>query len=217
MSTYSDGNKDPFRHHLPDVNTMDGLFNLLSLATVNFLGNVLDFRTYSAPNQEEDEVASDEQKNLLRKYDRCNITGDERSAMCYARGVAVVIFDWIREHSTIIGSRGVHEDLPSLYVCSTIKALLLYKKNAMEQQLTGAPHCSSADLLRQIENVVQCDKRLFTFWKNWDKKVSLIPELCFSTVGLSVTWSADAFKGLQCEMLLFLPVVLPNHPQVLIR
>src|SRR5271163_4888704 len=103
MSTYSDGNKDPFRHHLPDVNTMDGLFNLLSLATVKFLGNVLDFRTYSAPNQEEDKVASDEQKNLLWKYDHCDIIGDKCSAMCYAQGVADVIFDWIHKHSTIIG------------------------------------------------------------------------------------------------------------------
>src|ERR1700678_413344 len=118
MSTYSDGNKDLFRHHLPDVNTVDGIFNLMSLATVNFLGNILDFRTYSAPNQEEDEVASDKQKNLLWKYDRCNITGDERSAMCYARGVAVVICDWISKHSAIIETQGVHKDLPSLYVCS---------------------------------------------------------------------------------------------------
>ena len=86
--------------------------------------------------------------------------------MCYAQGVAIVIFDWIRKHSTVIGTRGVHEDFPSLYVCSIIKALVQYKENAMEQQLTGAPHCSSVDLLRQVENVIECDEHLFTFWKN---------------------------------------------------
>lgn len=201
------------------MNTVDGVFNLLSLATVNFLGNVLDFRTYSAPNQGEDVVASNEQKNLLHKYDRCDITGDERSAMCYARGVAVVIFDWIRKHSTIIGNIGVHDDFPSLYVGSIIKALIQYKKNAMEKQLTGAPHCSLDDFLKQVENVIQCDKKLSKFWKFWDKKVFLTPKTCsllrFSTASHSVTWSADAFKGLQGEMLLFfsllcLPIILSS-------
>lgn len=40
------------------MSTMNGLLNLLSLAALNFLGNVLDFRTYSAPNQGEDETAT---------------------------------------------------------------------------------------------------------------------------------------------------------------
>ena len=56
--------------------------------------------------------------------------------------------------------------------------------------------------------MIQCDKKLSKFWRNWDKKVFLVPKTCsllsFSTTaGLSVTWSADAFEGLQGEMLLF--------------
>jgi hypothetical protein len=184
---------------------MDGVMNLLSLAALNFLGNVLDFRTYSAPNQGEDEVASDEQKTLLRNYDRCNITGDERSAMCYARGVAVVIFDWIRKHATITVESTIHEDFPSLYVCHLLKALIEYKTNAMEKQLTGAPHCSLADFLKQVENVIQSDKQLLKAWKEWDNLDSSIrcSLLRLPTDQFSVYWSADAFTGLQGEILLF--------------
>ena len=120
-STLSHKSEDPFHHHLPDVTTMNGILSLLSLATLNLLGNVLDFWTYSAPNQGENTEASDEQKKLLVMYDRCDITGDERSAMCYARGVAVVIFDWIRKHCTITGGNGGDvDDIPSQYTCKLI-------------------------------------------------------------------------------------------------
>lgn len=205
--------KDLFRHHLPDVNTMGGVLNLLSLATVNFLGNVVDFRTYSAPNQGEDTVASDEQKQLLGMYDRSDITGDECFAMCYARGIAIVIFNWIRDHCTIVGRDGsVIDDLPSIYICKLLLALIRYKRSAMEQNMTGAPHCSSAALQKQIENVVQCDKRLSLFWKSWDKSYN--PRRCsisFMTSGYTVKWSSDAFEGLRCEMLLSFLVALLNY------
>lgn len=193
---------------------MDGLCNLLSLAAVNFLGNVLDFRTYSAPNQAEDDVASDEQRNLLGKYDRCDITGDEHFAMCYARGAAITIFDWIRKHSTILTRDGtVIADLPSVYVCKLLRALVLYKNSAMEKQLPGAPHCSSADVVKQVENVAQCDKHISSLWNSWDK--DYLPPKCFisfSTYGYSVTWSPDAFEGFQCEMLFSFHATLPNDP-----
>ena len=88
----------------------------------------------------------------------------------------------------------------------------------MEKQLTGAPHCNSADLLKQVENVIQCDKHLLSFWESWDKMYrSLAYFLSFPTAGYAVAWSADAFQGLRGEMLLSFPVALPNHPQFLIR
>ena len=202
------------------MNTMDGILDLLSLAALNFLGNVLDFRTYSAPNQGEDQEASDEQKKLLGKFDRCDITGDERSAMCYARGVAIIIFNWIRNHCTLIlaGQSDPIDDLPSQYMCKLLRAILRYKHCAMEKELSGAPHCSYEDLLKQIENVIQCDKHIFSCWKAWDK--SFVPPLCylkFPSPGYSVTWSVDAFNGFECEMILSFPVTLPNHPQILTR
>ncbi|KAF8969125.1 hypothetical protein BDZ97DRAFT_1915488 [Flammula alnicola] len=189
---------DPFRHHLPDIKTMDGVVNLLSLAAVNFLGNVLDFRTYSAPNQGEEEDASDEQIKLLGKYDRCNLTGDERSAMCYARGVAVATFEWICCHCTVTGPDGqaVH-DLPSLYITKLLKALLRYKAIAMQKRLVGAPHCNTTALRKQITNVVQCDGPLSSFWEK-EKDGIVESSLSFGqTDGYSVSWSAAGFKGVR--------------------
>lgn len=190
IGTFSDKIEDKSCHHLPDVHTMDGVLNLLSLATVNFLGNVLDFRSYSAPNQGEDEDASEEQKKLLREYDHCDITGDERATMCYARGIAIITFDWIHKYCTITGPNNhTINDLPSIYVCRLLKALLHYKSSAMEKQLAGAPHCDTITLRKQIENAVQCDKHLSLLWDK-EKDDALEDSLIFQSDGYSVTWSA---------------------------
>ena len=58
----------------------------------------------------------------------------------------------------------VLEDLPSIYVSKLLRALIEYKYCAMEKWLTGAPHCNFMDLLKQVENVIQCDKHLLLFW-----------------------------------------------------
>jgi len=149
------------------MSVMDGLLNLLSLASLNFLGNVLDFRTYSAPNQGEDEAATSEQILLLNKYDCCHISGDERASICYARGIAVAIFNWIRSTCTVTDPDGnTVEDIPSYFVCRVLKALLRYKACAMRHHLAGAPHCDTAALKKQIENVVKVDGPIAKFWAN---------------------------------------------------
>ena len=48
----------------------------------------------------------------------------------------------------------VFEDLPSIYVSKLLRAHIEYKRCAMEKWLTGVPHCNSADLLKQVENVI---------------------------------------------------------------
>jgi hypothetical protein len=114
--------------HLPDVNTVDGLLDLLSACILAILGNVLDFRTYSAPNQREDEVASEDQMTLMSNYDCNNIPSNERMAICYTRGMALAIFHWVRLNCVVRSPDGkVIKDLPSKYVVQVLNTLLSYK------------------------------------------------------------------------------------------
>lgn len=110
--------------------------------------------------------------------------------MCYARGIAIITFDWIRKYCTITGPNNhTINDLPSIYVCRLLKALLHYKSSAMEKQLAGAPHCDTITLRKQIENAVQCDKHLSLLWDK-EKDDALEDSLIFQSDGYSVTWSA---------------------------
>lgn len=55
--------------HLPDIRTIDGVLNLLSVAILCFLRNVLDFRTYRAHNQHELIPLTDAQLYLMNTSD----------------------------------------------------------------------------------------------------------------------------------------------------
>ena len=57
MLNYS---SDEEYHQLPDVRTVNGLLDLILGCTLAILGNVLDFRTYCAPNQTEEKVTTKE-------------------------------------------------------------------------------------------------------------------------------------------------------------
>lgn len=153
--------------HLPDLATFDGVLELLSCCILAILGNVLDFRTYSAPNQDEDKAPSDTQKPLMKHYDRNNIPRNERMAICYARGVALSIFDWVRTQFVITGPSGnVVDDLPSLFLVQIGKSVVSYKAQAMRLGLKGAPHCSTAALRNQVANAVKCDYRIDDLWRS---------------------------------------------------
>ena len=85
---------DPAASHLPNVNNIDGLMNLISACVLVILGNVLDFRTYHAPTQEEYTKANKNQQILIDH--KINIIPiNERLAVCYACGVALCLFNWI--------------------------------------------------------------------------------------------------------------------------
>ena len=152
---------------MPDVQTIDGLLNLLAACNLAILGNVLDFRTYSVPNQREDEVMYPGQRLLMRKYDRNGIPSNERLAIIYARGAALSIFDWIRISFVVTGPDGNEvDDLPSKFLVQIIKALCIYKAKATLQGLKGAPNCDMASLKEQVMNVLECDNCIKELWSN---------------------------------------------------
>jgi hypothetical protein len=158
--------------HLPDVNTFNGLLDLLSACILAILGNVLDFRTYSAANQGENKPISGPQKVLMAKYDRNDIPRNERMAICYVRGVALSLFDWVRSQFIITAPDGkILHDLPSQFLIQVLNALITYKSRAMRMKIKGAPHCDTTVLRKQITNVVRCDSRVESLWRNKAGKI----------------------------------------------
>jgi hypothetical protein len=152
--------------HLPDLSTANGVLDLIAGCTLTILGNVLDFRTYSAPNQGENQRATKEQQCLWRKFDRNNIPGDERMAICYARGIALHVFKWIREFCIFKTPDGtILQDLPSKYMVDVLDALLVYKSRADRMNLLGPPHCSASMLQAQVSNVVEVNHSVKALWK----------------------------------------------------
>jgi hypothetical protein len=151
---------------VPDITTFDGVLDLLSACILAILGNVFDFRTYSAPNQKDDEGTTPTQASMMLLHDRNDIPQNERLAICYVRGVALFLFDWVRTRLQITGPDGrVVEDLPSRFLVQTAKSVVNYKGKAMRMKMKGAPHCSTVSVRRQISNAVRCDSSLETLWK----------------------------------------------------
>ena len=141
----------------------------MSACTLAILGNVLDFRTYSAPNQLEDEQISTKQSRRMAKYDHNDVPINERQAICYTRGVAISIFHWVRLNCIIKTSNGdILEDLPSRYIVQVLNTLIAYKASAMQSHLKGAPHCDTASLRSQVFNVVKCDGYVERMWQKRD-------------------------------------------------
>ena len=153
--------------HVPNVNTIDGVLDLLSACILAILGNVLDFRTYSAPNQKDDKPMTDAQHAMMVAYDRNDIPHNERMAVCYVRGVALSLFDWVRWRLLITGPDGdVLADLPSRFLMQILKSVVNYKSRAMRMKIRGAPHCETRTVRTQAANVVRCDSILKGLWKH---------------------------------------------------
>ncbi|KDR81335.1 hypothetical protein GALMADRAFT_59822, partial [Galerina marginata CBS 339.88] len=157
--------ENPAREHLPNVETMEGVLNVICLAVLVILGNVLDFRTYSAPNQGLYDDATSAQAKLMKDADINNIPNNKRVGHCYARGVALRVLNWLRSCTTFTGPPdGIADDLISLFFVQILASLSEYKRSAQAAKLDGAPHCTSRLLNRQIENVVEVDPALKAAW-----------------------------------------------------
>ena len=106
-------------------------------------------------------------------YDRNDIPADERMAICFARGVALAVFNLLRESCIIKNPDGeILDDLPSKYVVQLLDALLAYKSRADRQKLKGARHCTLWKLKDQISNVVESNGSFKVLWTNREERSS---------------------------------------------
>jgi hypothetical protein len=200
--------------HLPDVHTVEGLLDLISGCTLVILGNVVDFRTYCAPNQTEDDPTTAEQHRLWKEFDRNDILGDERMAMCYARGMALCVFEWIRGWCVVRNPEGgVIHDLPSKHVVQIMDALLAYKAKAEVGRLEGAPHCTLWMLKAQILNLVEWDSAIKKVWNDRTGAPSNSLRMTLDE-GCKVGWRTDApykfCKDSKCFSLTLLAIATHN-------
>lgn len=155
---------DPAASHLPNVNNIDGLMNLLSACVLVVLANVLDFRTYRAPTQEENQNPSKNQQILI-DLDFNTIPTNERLAICYSRGVALHLINWVRHFCVVTGPEGeIVQDLPSSYFVQISQTLIKYKRGANTSRLELQANCSLDMLTKQIENVVKIVSRFSSLW-----------------------------------------------------
>lgn len=155
---------DPAASHLPNVDSIDGLMNLLSACVLVVLGNVLDFRTYRAPTQEENQKANKSQQILI-DHDFNTIPFNERLAICYSRGVALHLINWVRHSCMVTGPEGENvPDLPSLFFVQIAQTLIKYKEGANSSGLELQANCTLDMLTRQIENVVKIDSHFTSLW-----------------------------------------------------
>ena len=140
--------------------------NLLSACVLVVLGNVLDFRTYRAPNQEENQKANKSQQILL-DCDFNTIPFNERLAICYSRGVAIHLMDWLRHSCMVTGPEGEDvPDLPSFFFVQIAHTLIKYKEGANASGLELQANCTLELLTRQIENVVKIDSQISALWSD---------------------------------------------------
>lgn len=128
----------------------------MTLCNLVILGNALDFRTYSAPNQEEDVEATILQKDRMEKYDLNNIEREERHEMILVRGMCVHLLIWLSCNYEVINTRNgsTVEAYDRFYLGKLAAAILAYKELASKQQVIGAPHCTSKMLRAQLTNAL---------------------------------------------------------------
>jgi hypothetical protein len=132
-------------------------------------------------------------------FDRNNIPPTERIAICYARGMALAVFDWIRSYCVIKDQHGdIVNDLPSKHVVQILNSLLEYKATAVHEKYHGAPHCNATMLKAQVQNVVTCDKAIEKLWKERNRFPS--DTLAIPLEGFKVEWKADC--GIQAGELI---------------
>ena len=188
-------NVDPAASHLPDVTNIDGLMNLLSACVLVILGNVLDFRTYRAPTQGEFSQANRTQQILI-DHEINGIPLYERFAICYARGVALHLFSWIRQCSMITGPGGhIIDDLPSRFLVQIAQTLIRYKEGANTSELDLKANCTLEMLTKQIDNIVAIEPRFASMWS----KRHLVPSDSLALTNQDsfiIQWLSDSkYKG----------------------
>ena len=169
---------------------------MISGCTFAILANVLNFRTYSAPNQPEATPTTRGQSSLWSNLDRNNIPGDECMAIVYAHGIALSVFAWIRKWCIVKDPKSkIIHDVPSKYIVHLLGALLAYKSKAYEQRLRGAPHCLPWMLEAQISNVIERDTSIDELW--WKRKGKLSHTLTMTLdERCTVEWRDNTPHGL---------------------
>ena len=158
---------DNEREHLPDVATMEGFVDFLSLCFIVIFGNVLDFRTYLCSN------ARSCYSDLKDDYDFNNIDVQERVNMCLARGMCWDLLDWWNA-TFIIKAVENEEELPTFtkdFIMKEARNIVRYKSRASKRGRAGADGCTVHDLTNQVLNVINGEAWIMRSEEAWIRSV----------------------------------------------
>lgn len=157
--------------------TFEGVLDLLSLCNLVILGNVLDHRTYSAPNQDPYAEANAVQMKRIEQHDHNAIPFEEREASVYARGLCIQMLHWFVAHFEIRDSRTgkkIDENIAASHLARQAIALQAYKKAATANKIRGAPHCTLSNLKHQIQNALTIYDDAYHIWKVQEKSLEVL-------------------------------------------
>ena len=169
---------------MPRLDTFEGVLNLLSLCNVVILSNVLDARTYRAPNQRPEHDATPKELRRMMEYDLNAFSRQEREAACFARGICLQLLFWFNA-TYRVWDRRTDEELadPGAYLLAKqAEAIIVAKRRNEEVGIPGVPHCTADLLKRQLINVLQHYPPAFALFN---------PETAFLEQGDSMTYDDD--------------------------
>ncbi|KAF8960610.1 hypothetical protein BDZ97DRAFT_1605550, partial [Flammula alnicola] len=153
--------------HVPNLETMDGFKELLTICYLGVLMNVLDFETYSYPGQEPGAALTpkQEQRHMLHDYNAMSLLN--RLACTHARGLALDLLEWVECNyelrETIPGESAVIKDMHSVFALAMNRlclSLMLYKQLAQQQSIEGAPNCTLEAIRMQLGDIFPAEHYL---------------------------------------------------------
>lgn len=127
------------------------------------MGNVIDTRTYSIPNQSvvsEELLQQDEEaKQRLFAHDFNDICVEERLNMSFARGICLSLVDWLDAHYVIKDAAAPfaeHTSFPARFIASESAKFVSFSKLGATKHLLPLGNAKVASVVRQMDNVMQC-------------------------------------------------------------
>jgi hypothetical protein len=135
------------------------------------MGNVIDPRTYSIPNQclaslellEQDEQAD----QRLFEHDLNDISVEERLNMSFARGVCLSLIDWLDAHYVVKDVNAPfaeHTSFPAQFIASETAKFLSCARLGAGKKLRPLGDAEVFAVTRQIDNVMECSS-MVDAWK----------------------------------------------------
>ena len=141
------------REHLPNLSTMDGAKDMLSLYAIALFLNAFDDRTYKTPP-----ISANQSHETLKKcqefFDLNAIPVIERYHMCYTRGLALDLIRWFFNQYSFCSEDSSEEldgyrDVLVPFVVHVGRHIIRYKRAAVKCE------SSSASNLGQTESQVR--------------------------------------------------------------
>ena len=136
--------------HVPKLESISSLLDLLTLCFLVIASNFLDPQTYQYPC----DIPSDNDVKKMKLFDLNDIDAADRRHHSYARGLAWKITRWCEDNFEIYATNSSEEvsthDLIITYFGTLARKIVAYKSIAQAAKMQGVPHCNSEILDQQI-------------------------------------------------------------------